>query len=53
MKLELQRPMPAVARLAAKAMVLLAGWLIAGSAGTGGDRALESYGGSSVSRLRS
>ena len=41
LKLELQHPMPAFARIAAKALVLLAGWLIAFTATAGRGRAVE------------
>src|SRR5206468_1710787 len=45
LKLELQRPMPVVTRIAAKALVLLAGWLIASMAPLVAIVLWRSYGG--------
>ena len=46
LKLELQHPMPAFARVGAKALVLLAGWLIAFAAPLAAILLWKSYGGS-------
>jgi ABC-type transport system involved in multi-copper enzyme maturation permease subunit len=45
LKIELQHPMPAAARTAAKAVVLLAGWLVASLAGLIAVLLWKSYGG--------
>src|SRR6266852_3184902 len=46
LKIEMQHPMPAVARIAAKAIVLLAGWLVASLAPLAAVTLWKSYGGS-------
>jgi ABC-2 type transport system permease protein len=46
LKIEMQHPMPAVARVAAKAIVLLAGWLVASLAPLAAVVLWKSYGGS-------
>src|SRR4029077_17119205 len=46
LKIEMQHPMPAIGRVAAKAMVLLAGWLVVSLAPLAGGALWKSYGGS-------
>ena len=46
LKIEMQHPMPALARIAAKAIVLMAGWLVVSTAPLIGVLLWKSYGGS-------
>jgi ABC-2 type transport system permease protein len=46
LKIEMQHPMPALARMAAKAMVLMAGWLVVSAAPLAGVLLWKGYGGS-------